>query len=82
MDGLSECGDDHASDRAGALFDHAPILEETYGPGAYFLGIQQVAWLKRALANSRATWKVIAADMPIGLIVIYDVDRNWGVEAV
>ncbi len=57
-------------------------LEETYGPPAWFLGPQQVAWLKRALANSQATWKVIAADMPIGLIVVYDVDRNWGVEAV
>ena len=32
--------------------------------------------------NSRATWKVIAADMPIGLIVVYDGDRKWGVEAV
>jgi alkaline phosphatase D len=41
-----------------------------------------VAWLKRALATSRATWKVIAADMPIGLIVVYDGARNWGVEAV
>jgi alkaline phosphatase D len=57
-------------------------LEETYGPSAYFLGPQQVAWLKRALANSKATWKVIAADMPIGLIVVYDGARNWGVEGV
>jgi alkaline phosphatase D len=56
--------------------------EETYGPPAYFLGPDQVAWLKRALLNSRATWKVIAADMPIGLLVVYDVERNWGVEAV
>jgi alkaline phosphatase D len=57
-------------------------MEETYGPAAYFLGPTQVAWLKRELLNSRATWKVIAADMPIGLIVVYDVDRTWGVEAV
>jgi alkaline phosphatase D len=56
--------------------------EETYGPASHFLGPAQVAWLKRELLNSRATWKVIAADMPIGLIVVYDVDRNWGVEAV
>ncbi len=34
-----------------------------------FLGAQQIAWLKRELANSKATWKVIAADMPIGLVV-------------
>jgi alkaline phosphatase D len=56
--------------------------ETSYGPAAYFLGPQQTAWLKRELLNSRATWKVIAADMPISLIVVYDGDRNWGVEAV
>src|SRR5215510_2307703 len=37
---------------------------------------------KRELLNSQATWKVIAADMPIGLIVVYDTDRKWGVEAI
>jgi alkaline phosphatase D len=57
-------------------------MEEKYGPAAYFLGPAQVAWLKRELMNSQATWKVIAADMPIGLIVVYDTDRKWGVEAV
>jgi alkaline phosphatase D len=56
--------------------------EETYDPPAYFLGPDQMAWLKRALLNSRATWKVIAADMPIGLVVVDDFERNWGVEAV
>ena len=56
--------------------------EESYGPASDFLGPRQVAWLKRGLVNSRATWKVIAADMPISLIVVYDPDREWGVEAV
>ena len=60
----------------------AKAREESYGPDAYFLGPTQVAWLKRELLNSRATWKVIAADMPIGLIVVYDADRKWGVEAI
>jgi alkaline phosphatase D len=32
------------------------------------LGPAQLAWLKRELAASNATWKVIAADLPIGLI--------------
>jgi alkaline phosphatase D len=32
------------------------------------LGAKQVAWLQRELAASRATWKVIASDMPIGLV--------------
>ncbi|WP_230969941.1 alkaline phosphatase D family protein [Nitrogeniibacter aestuarii] len=38
-------------------------------PETAFLGAEQVAWLKRKLAESRAVWKVIAADMPIGLLV-------------
>lgn len=33
------------------------------------LGAEQSAWLKRELRRSKATWKVIAADLPIGLIV-------------
>ena len=34
----------------------------------FILGQAQLAWLKRELAASDATWKVIAADLPIGLI--------------
>jgi alkaline phosphatase D len=41
--------------------------------GKPFLGPEQMAWLKRELVNFKATWKVFAADMPIGMIV-YD---NW-----
>lgn len=32
------------------------------------LGAEQLAWLKRELADSKATWKVIAADLPIGVV--------------
>ncbi len=32
-------------------------------------GAAQLAWLKASLAASRATWKVIASDLPIGLVV-------------
>jgi alkaline phosphatase D len=56
--------------------------EESYGPAAYLLAPAQLDWLKRALINSRATWKVIAADQPLGLFVPDDAERNWGVEAV
>ncbi|WP_291846279.1 alkaline phosphatase D family protein [Bradyrhizobium sp.] len=35
---------------------------------ACILGPAQLAWLKRGLSASDATWKVIAADMPIGVI--------------
>lgn len=34
-----------------------------------FLGNTQVRWLKKQLRKSTATWKVIASDMPIGLVV-------------
>jgi alkaline phosphatase D len=43
-------------------------MQETYGPDAYLLAPAQVVWLKRELARSEATWKVIAADLPIGLV--------------
>ncbi|OIJ66909.1 alkaline phosphatase D family protein [Streptomyces mangrovisoli] len=33
------------------------------------LGREQLEWLKRELAASRAVWKVIANDMPLGLVV-------------
>ncbi|MFF2303927.1 alkaline phosphatase D family protein [Streptomyces sp. NPDC058128] len=33
------------------------------------LGAEQLAWLKRELAASTAVWKVLAADMPLGLVV-------------
>ncbi|SCK51915.1 alkaline phosphatase D [Streptomyces sp. WMMB 714] len=33
------------------------------------LGERQLKWLKRELSRSRAVWKVIASDMPVGLVV-------------
>lgn len=33
------------------------------------LGAEQLDWLKRELERSRAVWKVIASDMPLGLTV-------------
>ncbi len=46
-----------------------PHADTVYRPEDYFLGPDQVSWLKRELVRSRATWKVIAADTPIGTIV-------------
>ncbi|GAA3227483.1 alkaline phosphatase D family protein [Actinocorallia longicatena] len=40
---------------------------ETTGPG--LLGPEQTAWLKKELRRSKATWKIIANDLPLGLIV-------------
>ena len=39
------------------------------GEATAFLGMDQVTWLARSLKASTATWKVIASDMPIGLVV-------------
>lgn len=38
-------------------------------PATALAGARQLDWLKRALASSRAMWKVIASDLPIGLVV-------------
>jgi alkaline phosphatase D len=46
-----------------------PHADRLYRPDDYLLGPAQLAWLKRELARSRATWKVIAADSPIGYVV-------------
>ena len=34
-----------------------------------FMGSAQVTWLADRLARSTATWKIVAADMPLGLVV-------------
>lgn len=46
------------------------------------MGAEQIAWLKRELAASKATWKVIACDMPVGLVVWDQWKSQSGVEAI
>lgn len=38
-------------------------------PETEFFGAAQMRWIKQRLLASRATWKVMASDMPIGLLV-------------
>ncbi|MFD9898903.1 alkaline phosphatase D family protein [Mesorhizobium sp. NPDC059025] len=61
---------------------NGPNLQTELNAGSRMLGEQQTRWLKRELANSKATWKVIAADMPIGLVVWDDAANKKGSEAV
>ncbi len=49
--------------------DNSANRQTERGAETEYLGRAQLDWLKCELANSRALWKVIAADMPIGLIV-------------
>lgn len=46
------------------------------------LGREQLEWLKRELSRSRAVWKVIAADMPLGLVVPDATEGKANIEAV
>jgi alkaline phosphatase D len=39
------------------------------GDAAAILGARQLQWLKDGLTNSRAVWKIVAADLPLALIV-------------
>jgi alkaline phosphatase D len=61
---------------------NGPNLQEKYGPDAWFIGPEQMAWLKRALTDSKATWKVIASDMPISIVVEDDAVNHKGSEAI
>jgi alkaline phosphatase D len=45
-----------------------PNTADPTKPGR-ILGERQARWLVRELANSRATWKIVQSDIPIGLIV-------------
>jgi alkaline phosphatase D len=44
-------------------------LQTTPSDQTAFLGREQLDWLKASLDASRAVWKVVAADMPLGLNV-------------
>ncbi|MGQ2904045.1 MAG: alkaline phosphatase D family protein [Neoaquamicrobium sediminum] len=57
-------------------------MEEEMTDASRVLGAEQMRWLKRELANSRATWKVIASDMPIGVIVWDNFMESSGAEAI
>ena len=46
---------------------NGPNLQTEETTESAFMGRPQVAWLLDGLKRSKATWKVIAADMPIGL---------------
>ncbi|KOG38641.1 alkaline phosphatase D family protein [Streptomyces resistomycificus] len=59
---------------------NSPDDQSTDGQG--ILGREQLEWLKRELARSRAVWKVIASDMPLGLVVPDTGDGKPNIEAV
>lgn len=48
---------------------NSPNMQDRESAETAYLGAGQVAWLKAELLSSKATWKVILHDMPIGLII-------------
>jgi alkaline phosphatase D len=48
---------------------NSPNRQPRPGPDTALLGAAQVRWLAEELRASQATWKVIACDMPLGLLV-------------
>jgi alkaline phosphatase D len=43
--------------------------QEQQGPATQMMGTRQLEWLMAQLLRSTSTWKIIASDMPIGLII-------------
>lgn len=46
-----------------------PNRQARRGQDTDLMGAGQVAWLVDAMASSRATWKFVCSDMPLGLVV-------------
>ncbi len=48
---------------------NSPNRQSSTGDDSAFLGVEQWRWLASSLKASPATWKIIASDMPVGLVV-------------
>jgi alkaline phosphatase D len=48
---------------------NTPNRQTAAGDETAFIGPAQMSWIKQRLLGSKARWKVIASDMPIGIIV-------------
>ncbi|HYO82688.1 MAG TPA: alkaline phosphatase D family protein [Bryobacteraceae bacterium] len=48
---------------------NSPNRQTTAKDSTTYLGRRQLEWLRRGLQRSKALWKIVAADMPLGLIV-------------
>ncbi len=48
---------------------NTPNRQTSESDETIFLGATQMKWVKQRLLSSKATWKVIASDMPVGIVV-------------
>jgi alkaline phosphatase D len=51
-------------------------MQTSLTPEAAILGQRQLRWLTDALTRSRAAWKIVAADMPLGVTVAHQPGRH------
>jgi alkaline phosphatase D len=54
-------------------------MQTAAGDDTHLLGRRQAAWLADALSRSEATWKIVASDMPLGLVVSHQPGRHEAV---
>ncbi|HYE88195.1 MAG TPA: alkaline phosphatase D family protein [Vicinamibacterales bacterium] len=54
-------------------------LQTAAGADTALLGRRQTQWLADAVSASTATWKIIAADMPLGVVVAHQPGRHEAV---
>jgi alkaline phosphatase D len=54
-------------------------MQTATGPDAAMLGQRQMRWLADALSRSQASWKIVAADMPLGVTVAHQPGRHEAV---
>jgi alkaline phosphatase D len=54
-------------------------LQTSSNAESAILGAEQVRWLADALTRSPATWKIVAADMPLGIVVAHQPGRHEAV---
>jgi alkaline phosphatase D len=54
-------------------------LQSTAGGDTHLLGARQARWLADALTRSQAAWKIVAADMPLGVVVAHQPGRHEAV---
>jgi alkaline phosphatase D len=82
---LAEAGRIYRKIPYGPLLDVFLLDMRSYrsGPAGQtgLFGRAQLAWLKRQLQASRATWKVLAADLPIGLVSADAIGQGDGAPA-
>ena len=54
-------------------------LQAAAGADTHLLGDRQVRWLADALTRSKAAWKIVASDMPLGVVVAHQPGRHEAV---